>query len=78
MTRLLLIRPQIPIKEEARNLARLRSHIRDLQEIYKTQSIAFARRVLNRADLAESIDVVGLEDLGEDVIVQFRIRPGEE
>jgi hypothetical protein len=70
----ILFRSRAPLVEEAQRLARFRCHIAHLEDLYREQCAAFAKRALSRAGLGECLTVVAVDTEDDDVIIQLSFK----
>lgn len=71
MGRLVLMKPVAGLRQEAKALAELRTHILHLQEIYKKRSANLIKAALSRSGLDENIRAVEVMPTEDGIIVRF-------
>jgi hypothetical protein len=75
MARLLQIRaPQASLQEEAKALARMGEHVRQIQALYEKSCLDFAAKVLGSASLSPNVKAVEVVETGDGVAVHFVLK----
>ena len=64
----------LDLRREAKALADLRSHIRDLEEIYARTSMTFIRRLMGAGALSQDVKSIDISEVEDGFVVRFSLR----